>query len=154
MASIKDFIRSAFPVLLLGVPAIVVGQELVTDFIVASSPAIEVAKASGTSPLEFMSPEIRFGIMTLGMGGLTGWAVGFTMKKFAKLAALCVGIGFMSIQFLAFHKFIIIDWDKIKTAVPNESLQRTWIEAMSILTFNLPFAGSFIAGFWLGFKKG
>ncbi len=154
MASIKVIVKKTFPFLLLGIPALLLGQEQITDFVVASSAAIDVSKASGTSPLEFVTPEIRFAMMTLGMGGLTGWAVGFTMKKFAKLAALCVGIGFISIQFLAFHKFIIIDWDKIKTAVPNESLQRTWVEAMSILTFNLPFAGSFVAGFFLGFRKG
>ena len=111
--------------------------------------------ASSSSDLtSLIPPEMKLAAVTLGMGGMTGWAVGFTMKKFAKLAALVVGVTFISIQFLAFHKFITIDWNRIKSAVPNEQIQKTWLDAMSVLTFNLPFAGSFLAGFWLGFRKG
>lgn len=99
-------------------------------------------------------PDIKFALMTLGGGGIAGWAVGFTLKKFAKLAALVVGIGFLSLQLLAFNKFITIDWNAIKSAVPDESLERSATSIMSIITYNLPFAGSFVIGFWLGFRKG
>lgn len=97
---------------------------------------------------------ISFVLATLGSGGIAGWSVGFTMKKLAKLAALALGISFVAIQVLAFNKFITIDWEKIKTAVPEKELENYTATFFSVVTYNLPFASSFVVGFWLGFKKG
>ncbi|PKL44883.1 MAG: hypothetical protein CVV41_05655 [Candidatus Riflebacteria bacterium HGW-Riflebacteria-1] len=92
--------------------------------------------------------------MTLGGGGLAGWAVGFTLKKVAKLAALVLGVCFISIQYLAYNRYITIDWERIKTTVPDETIEQSASSLMSVLTYNLPFAGSFAVGFWMGFRKG
>jgi uncharacterized membrane protein (Fun14 family) len=115
-----------------------------------------VASVSAEAPGQGipLPEDIRFILMTLGGGGLAGWAVGYTLKKFAKLAALILGIGFISIQALAFHKFIVIDWERIKTAVPDKSIETSAGSMMSVITYNLPFAGSFLVGFWMGFRKG
>lgn len=99
-------------------------------------------------------PEMRFNLVTLGTGGLAGWAVGFTLKKFAKLAAIIVGISFLSLQLLAFNHFITIDWERIKAAVPDESIENSGMALMSAVTYNIPFAGTFLVGFWMGFRKG
>lgn len=124
---------------------------------------VEAASATmlaphGTSALgEYWSsvpPEMRFNIVTLGTGGLAGWAVGYTLKKFAKLAAIIVGISFLSIQLLAFNHFITIDWERIKAAVPDESIENSGMALMSAVTYNIPFAGTFLVGFWMGFRKG
>jgi uncharacterized membrane protein (Fun14 family) len=129
-------------------PTLVFAQEL-------ASPVAELAQnASGTNILSSMPPEFRFTLVTLGSGGIAGWAVGFTLKKFAKLAALLVGVAFISIQYLAFHRYITIDWDRIRQSVPNESIEQSWAGLMSVLTYNLPFAGAFLVGFWMGFRKG
>lgn len=110
--------------------------------------------ASGTAELPSLPPDVKFALVTLGGGGIAGWAVGFTLKKFAKMAALVVGVAFISLQLLAFNKFITIDWEAIKSAVPDESLEQSATSVMQIITYNLPFAGSFVVGFWLGFRKG
>lgn len=129
-------------------PALLMAQEL-------ASPAAEIAaNASSTALLSGMPPEVRFALVTLGSGGIAGWAVGFTLKKFAKLAAIVVGVAFVSIQYLAFKQYITIDWAKIKQSVPDESIEKSWVSIMSILTYNLPFAGAFLVGFWMGFRKG
>ncbi|HNX75454.1 MAG TPA: FUN14 domain-containing protein [Candidatus Rifleibacterium sp.] len=101
-----------------------------------------------------LPPDIKFMIATLGGGGVAGWAVGYTLKKVAKMLALIIGVAFISLQVLAFKNYIYIDWARIKSAVPGESLEDSASGLMSILTYNLPFAGSFIVGFWLGFRKG
>ena len=100
------------------------------------------------------SSQIGFNVLTLGFGGLSGWAVGYTLKKFAKLTALIVGIAFISIQLLAYNHFLKIDWEKIKQAVPDEQIEQTTTAFMSMVTYNLPFAGTFIIGFWFGFRRG
>lgn len=101
-----------------------------------------------------LPPDVKFILATLGGGGIAGWAVGYTMKKFAKMLALIVGVAFISLQMLAFNRYIIIDWERIKSAVPDKSIEQSATGLMSIITYNLPFAGSFMVGFWLGFRKG
>jgi uncharacterized membrane protein (Fun14 family) len=129
-------------------PTLAIAQEF-------ASPAAElVGTASAPQILQNIPPEFKFMLATLGSGGLTGWAVGFTLKKFAKLAALIVGVAFISLQFLAYNHFISIDWEKIRQTVPNESIEASWTSLVSVLTFNLPFAGAFLVGFWMGFRKG
>lgn len=112
------------------------------------------ASASATAELPMLPPEVKFALFTLGGGGIAGWAVGFTLKKFAKMAALVVGVAFISLQLLAFNNFITIDWEAIKSAVPDETIEQSAVSIMQIITYNLPFAGSFLVGFWLGFRKG
>ena len=118
--------------------------------------AQEVASAGAAAPGQGIAlpDDVKFILMTLGGGGLAGWAVGFTLKKVAKLAALVLGVCFISIQYLAYNRYITIDWDRIKTTVPDETLEQSASSLMSVLTFNLPFAGSFAVGFWMGFRKG
>ena len=127
---------------------------LVANMVDAQELASASASAEATGQGIPLPEDIRFILMTLGGGGLAGWAVGFTLKKFAKLAALILGIGFISIQALAFHKFIVIDWERIKTAVPDQTIENSAGNMMSVITYNLPFAGSFLVGFWMGFRKG
>lgn len=125
-------------------------------FITAALGAQEVASAGAVAPGQGIAlpDDVKFILMTLGGGGLAGWAVGFTLKKVAKLAALVLGIGFISIQYLAYNRYITIDWERIKTTVPDESIEQSASSLMSVLTYNLPFAGSFVVGFWMGFRKG
>ena len=150
----SDAVKPALITFALVLPVALIAQESSPEAftILASSPAQEVGSA--TMFLDSMPPEVKFAMVTLGSGGIAGWAVGFTLKKMAKLAALAVGVSFMAIQYLAYNRFITIDWDRIRQSVPNESIERSYAELMSVLTYNLPFAGAFLVGFWLGFRKG
>ncbi|MBF0408344.1 MAG: FUN14 domain-containing protein [Candidatus Riflebacteria bacterium] len=106
------------------------------------------------SPLDGIPPETKLLLTNLGFGGIAGWCVGFTLKKFAKMAALIVGIGFMAVQFLAYNQYLEINWQKVQSNVPQDSLEKAYVSGMSLLTYNFPFAGAFAGGFWLGFKSG
>jgi len=124
--------------------------------VAGSAGAQEIASAAAEAPGQGvpLPDDVKFILMTLGGGGLAGWAVGFTLKKVAKLAALVLGVAFISIQSLAYYRYITIDWERIKTQVPDESIEQSANSLMSVLTYNLPFAGSFLVGFWMGFRKG
>jgi uncharacterized membrane protein (Fun14 family) len=99
-------------------------------------------------------PDAQYWFTTIGLGGLAGWSVGYTLKKVAKLAALVIGIIFLGVQFLASQNYIIVDWDRIQQAVPDSAFQQAYMALMSMLTYQFPFAGSFAVGFWLGFRRG
>ncbi len=97
-------------------------------------------------------------IEQLGFGGLAGVIVGYATKKAAKFLAVVLGLLFILLQFLAYKHIITLHWDAIGEAA-NEALQselpRTAFDKfMAILTHNLPFGGSFVVGFWIGFKRG
>lgn len=151
MPTRPEFKKSLLLSAALLVPTVLLAQEALPGI---ASAAAETANASATTMLQSMPPEFKFAMVTLGSGGIAGWAVGFTLKKFAKLAALVVGIVFMAIQYLAYNRYITIDWDRIRQSVPDETIERSYTEMMSVLTYNLPFAGAFLVGFWLGFRKG
>lgn len=101
-----------------------------------------------------LSPEMTYTMATLSFGGIAGWSVGFTLKKFAKAAALVLGIVFMAIQGLAYNHFLTVNWTQIQKMVPEPTIQNAWMSLMSVFTYNFPFAGAFIAGAYLGFSKG
>lgn len=93
-----------------------------------------------------------------GFGGIAGLAVGYTAKKVTKLAALVLGILFVSAQAMSHAGWISIDWGSVQEqAKPylNAEDGRTALEWCGAILFaNLPFGGAFLAGFVLGYKAG
>lgn len=119
------------------------------------SNATDTAVASGSAILDqLLGDQATYWLATLGGGGIAGWCVGYTLKKVAKVVAIFLGITFITLQYLAYKHVITVDWSKVQSAVDKKHLEQSAEGVMSILTYNLPFAGSFIVGFFLGFKKG
>lgn len=120
-----------------------------------ASNATDTAVATGTALLDqFLGSDGKFLIATLGGGGIAGWAVGYTLKKVAKIVAIFLGVTFITLQFLAYKHVITVDWSKVQNAMDKKYLEQSANSFMSVITYNLPFAGSFLVGFWIGFKKG
>jgi len=97
-------------------------------------------------------------IGALGFGGVAGAVVGYAAKKLTKLAALVLGLIFITIQTLVYLKYVSVDWNAVQ-----HSAETVWKDAQGvtladrgweILSANLPFGGGFAAGFALGFKLG
>ncbi len=117
--------------------------------------ATDTAVASGSAILDqLLGDQGTYWLATLGGGGIAGWCVGYTLKKVAKVVAIFLGITFITLQYLAYKHVITVDWNKVQNAVDKQHLEQSAQGFMSVLTYNLPFAGSFVVGFLLGFKKG
>ncbi|MBQ3643153.1 MAG: FUN14 domain-containing protein [Candidatus Riflebacteria bacterium] len=120
-----------------------------------ASNASDTALASGSAVLDqLLGGQGTYWLATLGGGGIAGWCVGYTLKKVAKVVAIFLGITFITLQYLAYKHVITVDWTKVQNAVDKQHLEQSAQGLMSFLTYNLPFAGSFLVGFWLGFRKG
>lgn len=120
-----------------------------------ASNASDTAVASGSAILsQLLGSQGTYWLATLGGGGIAGWCVGYTLKKVAKVVAIFLGITFITLQYLAYKHVITVDWNKVQNAVDKQHLEQSAEGFMSVLTYNLPFAGSFVVGFFLGFKKG
>lgn len=125
------------------------------EILAKAANASDTAVASGTPILnQLLGANGTFLVTTLGVGGIAGWAVGYTLKKVAKILAIIIGISVVSLQYLAYKNWITIDWEKVQSAVDKQALENGAQGLMSIITYNLPFAGTFLIGFWLGFRKG
>jgi uncharacterized membrane protein (Fun14 family) len=91
----------------------------------------------------------------LGAGAIGGFIVGYAVKKISKLIAILIGLFIIALLYLGTSGIISINYEALWNAV-NGSLHyaetgASWFVGIVSL---LPFAGSFIAAFLLGFKLG
>jgi uncharacterized membrane protein (Fun14 family) len=94
-------------------------------------------------------------VFQLGTGAIGGFVVGYAVKKIAKLIAILIGIFILALIYLSSQGILAVNYERLSTAVSG------WLrgagEAFGWLTplvAHLPFAGSFLIGFFLGFKMG
>jgi uncharacterized membrane protein (Fun14 family) len=94
-------------------------------------------------------------VFQLGTGAIGGFVVGYAIKKLAKLIAILIGVFILALIYLSSQGILDVNYGKLSKAVSGW-LQRAG-EALAWLTpivAHLPFAGSFLVGFFLGFKMG
>jgi len=92
----------------------------------------------------------------LGFGGVTGFIVGYAVKKILKFLVVLIGIFFVALQYLAYQGFITINYEKFEQAFRGLSFGATiGVEPLpAFITANVPFLGSFVAGLAIGMAKG
>jgi len=94
-------------------------------------------------------------ISQLGLGAIGGFAVGFALKKLAKLALVLLGILVIALLFLAKDSVISINYEALWAWLANTLTVAT--QALSSVfgaISVLPFIGSLGLGFLLGLKVG
>ncbi len=91
----------------------------------------------------------------LGAGGIGGFIVGYAVKKISKLVAVVIGLFLIALIYLGTQNIISINYDALWKAMADAfglaSSGFSWLVGIISL---LPFAGSFVVGFLLGFKLG
>jgi uncharacterized membrane protein (Fun14 family) len=91
----------------------------------------------------------------LGAGGIGGFIVGYAVKKISKLVAVVIGLFLIALIYLGTQNIISINYDALWKAMADAfglaSSGFSWLIGIISL---LPFAGSFVVGFLLGFKLG
>ncbi len=91
----------------------------------------------------------------LGLGGIGGFIVGYTLKKLSKLVVVLIGLLVIFLLYLGTSGVISINYDSLWQALANllglAAGAVGWIVGVISV---IPFLGSFFAGFFLGFKLG
>ena len=94
-------------------------------------------------------------IYQLGLGGVGGFIVGYALKKITKLIVIIIGLFIIALIYLGTQDIISINygalWKAIEGLVGSAGGAFSWL--IGVLSL-LPFLGSFIVGFLLGFKLG
>lgn len=102
-----------------------------------------------------MSEVIGPVVYELGLGAVGGFAIGFALKKIAKIFLIIIGIFIAALLYLGASNIININFGALWNAIGG------WFggagAAASLLIgfiALIPFIGSFAIGFFLGFKLG
>ena len=108
--------------------------------------------------MDVSSELISFLVGILSFGGMLGFLSGFATKKMVKIITIVLGIIFVILQMLAFSRIISVNWGYIQ-GLTSSYFNQNYLEKgmnyfMQVLMINIPFAGSFAAGFWMGVRKG
>jgi uncharacterized membrane protein (Fun14 family) len=94
-------------------------------------------------------------IYQLGLGGIGGFIVGFTIKKISKLILFLIGLFLILLLYLGTSGIISINYESLFNALAGflsfAGQAASWLVGLISL---LPFVGSFFVGFLLGFKIG
>jgi uncharacterized membrane protein (Fun14 family) len=91
----------------------------------------------------------------LGIGGIGGFVVGYAFKKISKLIIVLIGLFIIALLYLGTSGIININYQRLFDALANSlGLAREAAGWLIGLISLLPFLGSFIVGFLLGFKLG
>jgi uncharacterized membrane protein (Fun14 family) len=90
-----------------------------------------------------------------GVGGVGGFIIGYAVKKISKLVAVVIGLFVIALLYLATSGIISVNygalWDAMGGWLGGAGQAASWLVGVVSL---IPFAGSFIVGFLLGFKLG
>uniref|UniRef100_A0A0G4GIR2 EF-hand domain-containing protein n=1 Tax=Chromera velia CCMP2878 TaxID=1169474 RepID=A0A0G4GIR2_9ALVE len=105
------------------------------------------------------------GVEKVGTGMIFGFISGYTMRQALKTAALVAGVGFVSLQLLAYNGYIKIEWKKFEKEVyskfdldgdgdlTNKDFEIAKAKVLKVLTWGLPSATGFGLGFVMGLKR-
>ncbi|MEM2202289.1 MAG: FUN14 domain-containing protein [Candidatus Bathyarchaeia archaeon] len=95
-------------------------------------------------------------IFQMGVGGIGGYVLGFALKKFSKLIFV-IGLFIIVLFYLGMKgvMHVSINYDALSKTISNlfhlAGAAISWLAGVVAL---LPFAGSFIVGFLIGYKLG
>lgn len=94
-------------------------------------------------------------VFQLGTGAIGGFVVGYAIKKVAKLIVVLIGIFLLALVYLSSQSILTVNYDKLFDAV-SDGLggAGSAVGWLTPIIAHLPFAGSFLAGFFFGFKMG
>ncbi|NJE54859.1 FUN14 domain-containing protein [Thermococcus sp. 21S9] len=88
----------------------------------------------------------------MGVGALVGFITGYALKKLMKLAIAIIGAYVLSLFYLQQKGVITINTDKLFNL--TGSLTQQVVSLSQKVVGILPGTSAFVAGFYLGFKKG
>jgi uncharacterized membrane protein (Fun14 family) len=91
----------------------------------------------------------------IGIGGVGGFLVGYSLKKAAKILAIIFGLCFLALQYLAYEGIISINYDSLRGYV-TEFLGQSGTVQSWITDFiaHMPFGAAFVGGLYIGLQKG
>lgn len=94
-------------------------------------------------------------VYQLGLGGLSGFIIGYAVKKLIKLLIILTGFFFLVLAYLGYKGIININYKELTEAVkPLIGAAGKAVEWLVPIIASLPLTGSLVGGLLLGLKIG
>jgi uncharacterized membrane protein (Fun14 family) len=94
-------------------------------------------------------------VYQFGLGAVGGFILGFALKKVAKIFIVVIGIFILALLYLGVGNIISVNYGALSNAIGKwlgtAGQSVSWIVGLISI---FPFVGSFMVGFFLGFKLG
>jgi len=91
----------------------------------------------------------------LGVGGISGLCVGYSIKKFAKIVTVILSFCFLGLQYLAYNGFIEIKYRTLEgLAMGIVGETSAFQEFLIFFLAQMPYDVGFLGGLAIGLKKG
>lgn len=108
--------------------------------------------ASG-DPVEFIKRALSNAQSSqMAIGSFTGFATGYATKRLGQLILVLVGCELLVLQMMAERAWIIVNWDRISTDLSPHVKGDRLDRVVDGVKRKMPFAGTFSAAFYMGFK--
>mmetsp|Transcript_22058 Transcript_22058/g.20053 ORF Transcript_22058/g.20053 Transcript_22058/m.20053 type:complete len:185 (-) Transcript_22058:29-583(-) len=100
----------------------------------------------------------------LGYGFMMGYSSGYCLKKLSRVIAFAVGGVFITVQFLSYHGYMNVNYDKFEKdvekmfdinqdgKVDDKDATLAYNKINKVLGYHLPTGGGFTAGLIAGFR--
>ena len=99
-------------------------------------------------------------VTSIGVGSISGFAIGYAVKKIFKISLAVMGCLFGAIAYLQTQGVLTLNWDKIEnlsralaTVAGNMTMSHVAADSM-VSSIGLPLIGSTSMGFAVGFMRG
>lgn len=122
-------------------------------------PADPPAVASGGAPVQ--NPQepsekgqsaVRSVGEQLSIGGVLGFATGYSIRKIGKAVMFVVGTEVCILQYMAYRRWLVMDWRRLVKDVAPRLDRSAWDGVLEILLYKMPFNVAFTGGLMAGLR--
>lgn len=88
----------------------------------------------------------------LSIGGVLGFATGYSIRKIGKALMFVVGTEVVILQYMAYREWLVMDWSKLARDVSPTFTRSALDKLMAILVYKMPFNVAFTGGLFAGLR--
>lgn len=88
----------------------------------------------------------------LSVGGVLGFACGYSLRRIGRAAMFLVGTEVILLQYMAHRRWLVMDWSKVAHDLSPTFSRSSWDKFLAILVYKMPFNVAFTGGLMAGLR--
>lgn len=86
------------------------------------------------------------------VGGVLGFACGYSLRRIGRAAMFLVGTEVILLQYMAHRRWLVMDWSKVASDLSPTFSRSSWDKFLAILVYKMPFNVAFTGGLMAGLR--
>lgn len=126
------------------------GGSTATGFVKSEEPMREDASTPITE--EKSGSVVRSVGEQISIGGVLGFAAGYSIRKVGKAVLFLVGTEVCILQYMAYREWLTMDWRRLGRDLSPKFSKSAWQGIVEILVYKMPFSAAFSGGLAAGLR--